>query len=586
MKKKAGNLVICIIFLAGLSLLLYPFVANQWNNYRQKQLISGYEQAVSEKEAAEGIDYDAERKKAEDYNEALLPCVLPDSFALAESSGVDPVYMNTLNIAGDEMMGSVEIPKINIKIPIYHTTEEEVLNKGAGHLEGSSLPVGGANTHAVISAHRGLPSASLFTDLDQLKEGDHFLIHVLNETLCYEVDKISVVKPEDTSALAVEDGQDLVTLLTCTPYGVNTERLLVRGHRVPYVEEEVKEEKTVLSGSSLHTNYLLWVFVGLSVTALFIFVLYLKEIKLKRRANKGGKKYIIEKEKKKKGSIVINIFIILLFIVGAGIFTYPTISNYWNEYRNAQLVTKYNESVSDLSDDQYEKLWQEAEEYNAEHKVNTIVDAFNEEDYVLSHPYDEVLDPNGDGLMGSIEIPKLNLILAIYHGLSTEVLEKGVGHVEGTSLPIGGASTHAVLAGHRGLPSAKIFTDLDQMKNGDIFLIHVLGKTLAYKVDQIKTVLPEESSELDIVEGEDHVTLVTCTPYGVNTHRLLIRGIRTEYVEPEEKAEETPIQQIAKVDPVKIMIIGLVAMVIMIIIVYIVIRRKSRKTEESSRKDE
>ena len=290
MKKKAGNLVICIIFLAGLSLLLYPFVANQWNNYRQKQLISNYEQVVSEKEATEGIDYDAERKKAEDYNEALLPCVLPDSFALAESSGVDPVYMNTLNIAGDEMMGSVEIPKINIKIPIYHTTEEEVLNKGAGHLEGSSLPVGGANTHAVISAHRGLPSASLFTDLDQMKVGDHFLLHVLDETLCYEVDKISVVKPEDTTALAVEDGQDLVTLLTCTPYGVNTERLLVRGHRVPYVEEEVKEEKTVLSGSSLHTNYLLWVFVGLSVTALFILVLYLKETKLKRRANKGGKK--------------------------------------------------------------------------------------------------------------------------------------------------------------------------------------------------------------------------------------------------------------------------------------------------------
>lgn len=290
MKKKAGNLVIGIIFLAGLSLLLYPFVANQWNNYRQKQLISGYEQVVSDKEAAEGIDYDAERKKAEDYNEALLPCVLPDSFALAESSGVDPVYMNTLNIAGDEMMGSVEIPKINIKIPIYHTTEEDVLNKGAGHLEGSFLPVGGANTHAVISAHRGLPSASLFTDLDQMKVGDHFLLHVLDETLCYEVDKISVVKPEDTSALAVEDGQDLVTLLTCTPYGVNTERLLVRGHRVPYVEEEVKEEKTVLSGSSLHTNYLLWVFVGLSVTALFVFVLYLKETKLKRRANKGGKK--------------------------------------------------------------------------------------------------------------------------------------------------------------------------------------------------------------------------------------------------------------------------------------------------------
>ena len=291
MKRKTNKLIIGIIFLAGLSLLLYPFVANQWNNYRQKQLISSYEQTVSEKDAAHEIDYDAELQKAEAYNEALLPSILPDSFAVAAASDKeDQSYMDALNIAGDEMMGIVEIPKIDIKLPIYHTTDEDVLKQAAGHLEGSSLPIGGKSTHAVISAHRGLPSASLFTDLDQMKVGDHFLLHVLDETLCYEVDKISVVKPEDTSALAVEDGQDLVTLLTCTPYGVNTERLLVRGHRVPYVEEEVKEEKTVLSGSSLHTNYLLWVFVGLSVTALFVFVLYLKETKLKRRANKGGKK--------------------------------------------------------------------------------------------------------------------------------------------------------------------------------------------------------------------------------------------------------------------------------------------------------
>ena len=276
--------MIIIIFLAGLSLLLYPFVANQWNNYRQKQLISGYEQVVSDKEAAEGIDYDAERKKAEDYNEALLPSILPDSFAIADASEEDQIYMNTLNIAGDEMMGIVEIPKIDIKLPIYHTTEEDVLKQAAGHLEGSSLPIGGKSTHAVISAHRGLPSASLFTDLDQLKKGDHFLIHVLNETLCYEVDKISVVKPEETSSLAVEEGEDLVTLLTCTPYGVNTERLLVRGHRVPYVEQEVADEKTPLSGISLHTNYLLWVIVGLAVTAFFILVLYLKEKKLRKQA--------------------------------------------------------------------------------------------------------------------------------------------------------------------------------------------------------------------------------------------------------------------------------------------------------------
>ena len=289
MKKKAGNLVICIIFLAGLSLLLYPFVANQWNNYRQKQLISNYEQVVSDKEAAEGIDYDAERKKAEDYNEALLPCVLPDSFALAESSGVDPVYMNTLNIAGDEMMGSVEIPKINIKIPIYHTTEEEVLNKGAGHLEGSSLPVGGANTHAVISAHRGLPSASLFTDLDQLKEGDHFLIHVLNETLCYEVDKISVVKPEDTSALAVEDGQDLVTLLTCTPYGVNTHRLLIRGIRTEYVEPEEKAEETPIQQIAKVDPVKIMI-IGLVAMVIMIIIVYIVIRRKNRKTEESSRK--------------------------------------------------------------------------------------------------------------------------------------------------------------------------------------------------------------------------------------------------------------------------------------------------------
>lgn len=289
------------------------------------------------------------------------------------------------------------------------------------------------------------------------------------------------------------------------------------------------------------------------------------------------------KKNKKKGSKFLNILIALIFIAGAGIFTYPTISNLWNEYRNAQLVSKYNEAVGELTNEQYEKLWQEAQEYNDEHSVNTIVDAFDEEDeYTLSHPYDEVLDPNGDGLMGSIEIPKLNLTLAIYHGLGTDVLEKGIGHVEGTSLPIGGESTHAVLAGHRGLPSAKLFTDLDQMEIGDIFLIHVLDKTLAYKVDEIKTVLSEETEALNIIEGEDHVTLVTCTPYGVNTHRLLVRGIRTEYTEDQE-AEETAIEKIAKLDPVKVMMVGLVILIILIIIIYIIVRRK--KTTKKNNKE-
>ena len=287
MKKKVSKFFIVIIFLAGLSLLLYPFIANQWNNHRQKQLIGNYESVISDKEAAGNIDYAAEMKKAEAYNDALLPSILPDSFAVADASTeTDSSYEDSLNIAGDGMMGIVEIPKIAIKLPIYHGTGDEVLQKAAGHLEGSSLPIGGESTHAVISAHRGLPSASLFTDLDQLEIGDHFLIHVLDETLCYEVDQILVVDPEDTSALAVEDGEDLVTLLTCTPYGVNTQRLMVRGHRVPYEEQAVADEQTPLSGLSLHTNYLLWVVVGIVITGVFILILFIREKKLQKKAAK------------------------------------------------------------------------------------------------------------------------------------------------------------------------------------------------------------------------------------------------------------------------------------------------------------
>ena len=287
MKKITYRILVAVIFLAGLSLLLYPFVANKWNTYRQERLISSYDEVVSEKTAAGSIDYEAEWLKAQQYNEDLLPSILPDSFAVAEADeGEDEAYVSALNLAGDGIMGTVEIPKINIKLPIYHTTDEEVLEKAAGHLEGSSLPIGGESTHAVISAHRGLPSASLFTDLDLLKEGDHFLIHVLDETLCYEVDQILTVEPDETEALQVEDGEDLVTLLTCTPYGVNTHRLLVRGHRVPYEETIVEEEQTPLAAVSLHTNYLLWVFIGLGITALFILGLFLWDRRIRKRGRR------------------------------------------------------------------------------------------------------------------------------------------------------------------------------------------------------------------------------------------------------------------------------------------------------------
>ena len=286
MKKFFKNLILILIFLAGLSLLLYPYIANEWNTYRQSKLMTTYEEEVESINEETPIDYTSEFARANAYNESLVPYILPDSFAIAAASEEpDEEYMACLNLTGDGMMGYVQIPKIDIKIPIYHTVSTEVLEKAAGHLEGSSLPVGGADTHTVISAHRGLPSAALFTDLDKLKEGDHFLISVLDEILCYEVDQISVVEPSETEALKVEDGKDLATLLTCTPYGVNSHRLLVRGHRVEYVEEEVMKEDVPLMETSLHTNYLLWVFVGLAITAVFIIVLSVVDKRRRRKMN-------------------------------------------------------------------------------------------------------------------------------------------------------------------------------------------------------------------------------------------------------------------------------------------------------------
>ena len=279
--------LICIgaLMIAGLSLLLYPLAANTWNNHVQAKLVNNYSESVTTAIEAGEINAEAELEKAYQYNEDLLPSILPDSFAEAEANGTDERYMSILNANGDGIMGYIEIPSIKIKLPIFHTTNEDVLQIGVGHLEGSSLPVGGPSTHSVMSAHRGLPSATLFTDLDKVEIGDNFFIIIMDEYYAYEVDSIVITEPEDTSPLAVEDGEDLCTLITCTPYGVNTQRLMVRGHRVEYTPTLLEDAKTPAFGAvSLHTNYLLWVIVGLSTVAAFILILYLYDRHHNKRA--------------------------------------------------------------------------------------------------------------------------------------------------------------------------------------------------------------------------------------------------------------------------------------------------------------
>lgn len=222
---KRSNAILIAVFAVGLCLLLYPTVSDWWNSLHQSRAIKLYEEAV---QAMDADAYAAVWDQAEAYNERLAQTGIqwtPTEQDLAE-------YNTMLAVDDDGIMGYIEIPSIDVYLAVYHGTGDAALQTGAGHLAGSSLPVGGPNTHAVISGHRGLPSARLFTDLNRLQEGDLFMLHVLNETLTYQVDRVLVVEPTDLTPLAIADGEDLCTLVTCTPYGINTQRLLVTGHRV------------------------------------------------------------------------------------------------------------------------------------------------------------------------------------------------------------------------------------------------------------------------------------------------------------------------------------------------------------------
>ena len=233
MKNKLINIFLILALVAGLSLLLYPTVSDYWNSLHASQAVASYDQAV--KSMDEG-KYDELLQRAGQYNRDLF--LRRTLFALTDEERED--YNSQLDIDGSGVMGYIEIPTIKVSLPIYHGTSDDVLQVAVGHLEWSSLPVGGESTHCVLSGHRGLPSAKLFTNLDQLAEGDLFVIRTLDEVLTYEVDRILIVLPSELQALAAEEGKDLCTLVTCTPYGVNSHRMLVRGHRVDNQSEAVR----------------------------------------------------------------------------------------------------------------------------------------------------------------------------------------------------------------------------------------------------------------------------------------------------------------------------------------------------------
>lgn len=270
-KKKTTSIVLLIIFFIGLSVLLYPSVSSYWNSKTQSQAIVNYESMLSQYKPE---DYSALFDAADDYNKKLS--MLTDQFV--EHNRL-PDYNSILNIGSTGMMGYITIPKINQELPVYHGTSDGVLSVAVGHLQGSSLPVGGASTHCVVSAHRGLPTAVLFTHLDRMEIGDIFYFKILDRTLTYEVDQIRIVNPDDTSLLQIVDGKDYCTLLTCTPYGINTQRLLVRGHQV-----DASQSKSIYVGNEAYHIEPLIVMPIVALPIIFVLLLYVMFAPVKKES--------------------------------------------------------------------------------------------------------------------------------------------------------------------------------------------------------------------------------------------------------------------------------------------------------------
>lgn len=290
---------------------------------------------------------------------------------------------------------------------------------------------------------------------------------------------------------------------------------------------------------------------------------------------------------KKKGKITIkDIIRLLVLLVAFAVLLYPTYSRYLNQKNGSKVVSEYDEKSVKLSHAEKEQMLADARAYNQEMLGNIdLIDPFSQTEPEVDERYESLLNVEGSGMMGYVKIPKINVELPIYHGTSESVLQAGVGHFQGTSLPVGGDSTHTVLTGHRGLPDKTLFTNMDKMEVGDIFYIKVLDATLAYEVDQILTVLPEDTEALSIVPGQDYATLVTCTPFAINTHRLLVRGHRIPYEEANKKEPDTEIKPELSFTT-KVLIVTIIVIFIGLVgaIIYYIRDRKRRK--QSDKKDE
>ncbi len=517
-------MTICVAVLAfflALGITLYPIISTAYNEKHQSKIQTQYREQVAQ---VDNSEIRHARELAIAYNEAIQPGQqLTDAFSNEALLWASEDYAEQLNITGNGTMGYVKIPKIDVHLPIFHGTDSTTLERGIGHLLGSSLPVGGDTTHTVLTAHSGMANQKMFSDLPQLKIGDVFYLDVLGETLAYQVDQIKTVLPHDTTYLGIEEGQDYCTLITCTPFGVNTHRLLVRGSRIPYEEaEEIVADtpRTEKPVSNWEQEYRKGLYIGLGAVAIMGMVFCAS-------GSTGGIAMRVLKA-------IVCFVMAAVFLVGFAICAFPFIQRIvmdnqlkedaYSFLERLDTVPTQTESTAPTDTTtpteikespvirEHEELWEDMVAYNQriwEEKQVGLCDpwSYQQPSFTLGEYGLE------DEIFGVISIPSLDIEMPLYLGATTQHMAKGAAHLSQTSLPIGGENTNCVIAGHRGYSGASYFRYVPELQPGDEVIITNLWCSMTYTVTGTQIIDPHEVDQILIQEGRDMITLLTCHPY-------------------------------------------------------------------------
>ena len=560
---KTQMIIAIIMALAGLFILGRMVVLDWMAEYEAANTIQRMTDSYDPLDDPELV---ALRKNAEAYNARMGGITVPADMNILP-------YEEQLRFRDTSEMSWVSIPKIDVAIPVYHGTEDSILAKGVGHLEDSSLPVGGESSHSVLTGHSGMAGNRMFDDLRRLEVGDIFVVHTLGMPYAYKVYGVEVVWPHERDSLEIEPGLDRCTLVTCTPLGVNDHRLLVHGERVEYDPSMEPTNLPYISPVNIRTIPL-FIAIGAILLAVVIGAVWNRrrkknlERKLAAAKEEAGldaasrdklaeKRAAVRKAKAKNR--ILTLVGIIMIIAGILVLSSSVIMDWYETYLSEKTVSEMVDASDTMPEADKRKLLEQANAYNAYLRgaeLDNVPNLWN---------YNEQLDYDASHIMSYVNIPKTNTKLPIRHGTSEDTLMTSVGHIENSSLPVGGPSTHCVISGHSGMAMTRMFDDIYKLEQGDVIVLWTLGEPLAYKVYDTEVVKPDEVGSLSIQRDRDLLTLVTCTPYGINSHRLLVHAERCDYDPAMESVPATAYVNYRTVPFLLGILVGIPALVILIV---------------------